>query len=174
MNVTEKFQHAMAEGEPLYWENLCIELEAEHAAVQSQRERENLLALFTIMSDKVERNHTDAKSQDEFKDERQRIYHRLLLREACLGGTLCAKTLFAVTEREYFNGRMLQDDPMRSAAQAGFVRFSQMAGPVSEAPAACSSAHSAAVDGSRGPWYLWLIRMMAQIRLSSVPTHGSM
>jgi len=174
MNVTEKFQHAIAEGEPLYWESLCLELEAEHAGAQCQRERENLLAVFTILSDRVERNDIHAESLDEFKDERRRIYHRLLLREACLGGTLCAKTLFAVTEREYFNGRMSHADPMRMAALAGLDRFNQEADAAAAGAQGSSSARPAAAEGSRGPWYLWLARMLAQIRLFSVPTHGSM
>lgn len=128
MNVIEKFQFAIAEGEPLDWAMLQMQLDAEHAKAESTRERENLLALFTVMADMVERIDTTADTSADFQEERQRSYQRLLLREACLGGRLCPKTLNDVTAREVMKGRMLQDDPMRLTAIAGLGRLQQAMG----------------------------------------------
>ncbi len=123
MNVLDKFQSAIAQGEALDWSMLHIQLDEEHARAQTTRERENLLALFTVMADMVERIDSTADTLADLQEVRRRSYQCLLLREACLDGLLCAKTLNVVTAREVIKGRMLQDDPMRQAAIVGLARL---------------------------------------------------
>jgi hypothetical protein len=127
MNVIERFQTGIAEGEPLDWEKMRIEIDVEHARAQTLQERDNLLALYTVMMDIVERTEFTPQTKAGFVDDRRRGYHRMLLREACVDGCLCDQTLYDVTAREIMNGRMLQDDPIRAAAVAAVSRLEQAA-----------------------------------------------
>lgn len=165
MNVTARFRHTIAEGEPLNWDRLCAEIDAEHAAAQTTPERENLLALLTIIADMVERIDTTTATLADFRTDRRRIYQRLLLREAGLDGSLYAQTLHAVTEREVIMGRMLQDDPMRLAAVVGFAHVAQHMNNPEDPP----SPPLAFADRMRGSWQRWRIRMPWMSRRSGDP-----
>jgi len=167
MNITEKFRFAIAEGEPLDWAMLCIELDAEHARAETTRERENLLALFTVMTDMVERIDTTADTLADFQEDRRRCYHRLLLREACLDGRLCAKTLYDVTSREVTKGRMSQDDPMRQAAITGFARLTARMDAASQGQAGVSVQLADVAGSSGGAWHRLLAGMASLARRSA-------
>lgn len=170
MTVGEKLRYAIAEGEPLDWDQLHNELDAEHANAQTPRERENVLALFTIVADMVERIDTTATTVADFRLQRHQIYQELLLREAGLDGNASAAALDAITAREVAKGRMLQDDPMRLAAQSAFARLSPP--PVSPPPVTGRSddpdgegARFGADAGAFGKvWQRWFAGMAAHMR----------
>ncbi len=169
MNVTARFRHAIVEGEPLDWDRLCAELDAEHAAAQTPRGRENLLALLTIIADRVERIDTTAATLADFRADRRRIYQRLLLREASVDGSLYAQTLNMVTEREVIMGRMSQDDPMRLAAVVGSAHIAQHVDTTADRPTDQLNPPVAIADRMRGTWQRLWARMPWPLRSSSNP-----
>ena len=152
MTVLDKFQSAIAQGEALDWSMLHIQLDEEHARAQTTRERENLLALFALMADMLA----------EFQEVRRRSYQRLLLREACLDGLLCARALNVITAREVINGRMLQDDPMRLAAIIGLARQTAGRDTASQSQPGVS-ARPALVAGLAGGAWQWLLAAVAAL-----------
>ena len=122
MDVLEKFQSTIAAGASPDWPQLCRELDAEHATAQSTEVREQLLALFCVMMDMVERIEISATAMATFRTGRCHHYHRLLLREAGPAGRPSRKALLDITAREVLCGRMTPDDALRLMADAGVAR----------------------------------------------------
>lgn len=163
MNFIEKFQSVIAEGEPLEWVMLRMQLDAEHARAETTSERENLLALFTVMADMVERIDSKSDMSADFQEDRRRSYQRLLLREACLGGRLCATTLNDVTAREVMKGRMAQDDPMRLTAIVGLARLKEDMGGESQGQSATVTVAPAGIWRRMAVWMASLANRSAAL-----------
>ena len=82
------------------------EIVYEHEQASTEDERVALLSLHKDLMDRIEQQLSDSADIERFRKARSQEYNLLIIRECTVGGSICAETLYEVTQREIEAGRM--------------------------------------------------------------------
>lgn len=106
-------------------------IHAQYLLATSDDQRSRLLDLHRQLNDSLERQITDPNDLELFRDVRRKDYALLLISEAVdQDGNVSPDLIARVTEREVREGRMAEDDEMRTLGRIG-DRFLTNRSPVS-------------------------------------------
>ena len=94
------------DSDSLNWQQLKEEIISQHEQASTENERVALLSLHRTLLDRVEQQLSDSIDIEKFRKARSQEYNLLIIRECTVGGSICAETLYEVTQREIEAGRM--------------------------------------------------------------------
>lgn len=93
-------------GGSLDWQQIREEIISKHEQASTTDERVALLSLHKDLMDTVERQLSNSEGIEKFRKARRQEYNLLITRECLVGGSVCAETLYELTQREIEAGRM--------------------------------------------------------------------
>lgn len=88
------------------WQELHDVVVKIHEHAESEQEYVKLLELHKKLLDRIEKNLPKHINIEKFQSVRLQEYNLMLLRECTIGGSVCAETLYELTQRELEAGRM--------------------------------------------------------------------
>ncbi|WNL47907.1 hypothetical protein RKE25_09875 [Dyella sp. BiH032] len=95
-------------------------IHAQYSMATTDEQRSRLLDLHRQLNDSLERQITDPKDLELLRDARRKDYALLLISEAVdQDGNVSPELIARVTEREVREGRMAEDDEMRTLGRIG-------------------------------------------------------